>query len=109
MLQSWLYFKAAETMVQEKFCEGCGQSDKCKDIYRKLGNGKGPSVVKVIVAFLLPIVVFIVSLAVFEKVFARVVDAKRLQTAFSFIAAFVATFVFILIIKVIGGQISKAR
>lgn len=59
-------------MVQEKFCEGCDQSNKCQEISRKLGNVKGPSVaLKVIVAFLLPLVVFIVSLAVFERVFAN--------------------------------------
>ena len=97
-------------MVQEKFCEGCNESNKCREIYRKLGNVKGPSVtLKVIVAFLLPLVVFIVSLAVFERVFTKSIDTEGLRTAVSVLAAFVVTFVFILIIKVIGRQISKSR
>jgi uncharacterized membrane protein len=97
-------------MVQEKFCEGCDQSNKCQEIFRKSGSIKGPSVaIKVIVAFLLPLIVFIVSLAVFERVFARSIGTEGLRTAISLLTAFVVTFVFILIIKVIGKQISKAR
>jgi uncharacterized membrane protein len=97
-------------MVQEKFCEGCDQSSKCQEIYRKLGNVKGPSVaLKVIVAFLLPLIVFIISLAVFERVFANSIGAGGLRTAISLLMAFLVTFVFILIVKVIGRQISKSR
>jgi uncharacterized membrane protein len=97
-------------MVQEKFCEGCDQNNKCREIYRKLGNVKGPSIaLKVIVAFLLPLVVFIVSLAVFERVFANSIGTEGLRTAISLLAAFVVTFVFILIIKVIVKRINKAR
>jgi glucan phosphoethanolaminetransferase (alkaline phosphatase superfamily) len=94
-------------MVQEKFCEGCDQSNKCQEIYRKLGSVKGPSVaLKVIVAFLLPLVVFTVSLAVFERVFARSIATEGLRTAISLLAAFVVTFIFMLIVKVIGRRMS---
>jgi len=94
-------------MVQEKFYEGCDQSNKCQEIYRKLGGVKGPSIaLKVIVAFLLPLIVFIVSLAVFERVFAKSISTEGLRTAISLLAAFVVTFVFILIIKVIGKRMS---
>lgn len=97
-------------MVQEKFCEGCEQSEKCQDVSRKLGNIKGPSIaLKVIVAFLLPLVVFIVSLAVFERLFAGSIDTEGLRTAAGFLAALAVTFVFILIVKVISKQISKAK
>jgi len=97
-------------MVQEKFCEGCDQNDRCREIFRKLGAVKGPSfTLKVIVAFLLPLVVFIASLAVFERVFAGSIGTEGLRTAVSLLAAFVVTFVFILIIKLIGRQISKTR
>jgi hypothetical protein len=97
-------------MVQEKSCEGCEQSNKCQEIYRKLGNVKGPSVaLKVIVAFLLPLVVFIVSLAVFERVFARRIDTEGLRTAVSLLAAFAVTFIFILVIKLISRRIGKSK
>jgi predicted membrane channel-forming protein YqfA (hemolysin III family) len=71
-----------------------------------LGNVKGPSVVsKVIVAFLLPVVVFIVSLAVFERIFTRVVNAKELQTVLSFLMAMLMTFICILIVQAINRQL----
>ena len=95
-------------MVQEKFCEGCDQSNKCKEIYGKLGNVKGPSIaLKVIVAFLLPLVVFIVSLAVFERFFTGSIDTEGLRTAVGFLAALAVTLVFIFIVKVISNRLAK--
>ena len=97
-------------MVQEKFCEGCDQSSKCQEVFRKLGNAKGPSfTLKVIVAFLLPLIVFIVSLAIFERVFARSIGAEGLRTAISLLMATLVTFVFILGIKLIGKRIGRAK
>jgi glucan phosphoethanolaminetransferase (alkaline phosphatase superfamily) len=97
-------------MVQEKFCEGCDQSSKCQEIFRKLGSIKGPSfTLKVIVAFLLPLIVFIVSLAIFERVFARSIGAEGLRTVISLLMATLVTFVFILGIKLIGKRIGRAK
>jgi predicted membrane channel-forming protein YqfA (hemolysin III family) len=95
-----------ETMAEQKFCQGCNQKDECQKVYQQLGNVKGPSVVsKVIVAFLLPVVVFIVSLAVFERIFTRVVNAKELQTVLSFLMAMLMTFICILIVQAINRQL----
>jgi len=97
-------------MVQEKFCEGCDQNSKCQEIFRKLGSIKGPSfTLKVIVAFLLPLIVFIVSLAIFERVFARSIGTEGLRTAISLLMATLVTFVFILVIKLIGKRIGRAK
>jgi hypothetical protein len=75
-------------------------------VYQQLGNIEGPSVlVKVISAFLLPLVVFIVSLAVFERMFAGATGAGQAQTALSFVLALLATFVCILIIRVINRRL----
>ena len=58
-----------KTMTQYKHCQGCSQKHDCQDIYQKLANLKGPSVaLKVIIAFLLPILVFIIILAIFEEI-----------------------------------------
>ena len=97
-------------MAQEKFCEGCEQSDKCQEVYRKLGNIKGTSLaLKFVVAFLLPILIFIVSLFVFERIFERVTHTKGLQTLVSFLTAFLVTFGFILIIAIITRRIGKTK
>ena len=93
-------------MAEQKFCQDCNQKHDCRKVYQQLGNVKGPSVVsKVIVAFLLPGVVFIVSLAVFEEIFAEVVSAGKLQTLLSFLIAVLMTFVCILIVQVINRQL----
>lgn len=83
-------------MAQEKFCQDCDQKHDCQKIYEQLGNVKGPSVVfKVIVAFLLPVVVFIVSLAVFEEILAKAVNTEELQTLLSFLISLLITFIFV--------------
>jgi uncharacterized membrane protein len=93
----------AKTMAEQKICEDCKQKHDCQRIYEQLGDVEGPSVViKVIVAFLLPLVVFIVSLAVFQEIFAKAISSQRLQTALSLLLALLVTFVCILIVRVIN-------
>ena len=56
-------------MDQQNLCQGCIQQNRCQEAYERLGRFQGPSVVrKVLIAFLMPMVVFIVSLAVLEHV-----------------------------------------
>jgi hypothetical protein len=96
----------AKTMAEQKICEDCNQKHDCRRIYEQLGDVEGPSVViKVIVAFLLPLVVFIVSLAVFQEIFVRAISSQGLQAALSLLTALVVTFICILIVRVIRKQI----
>lgn len=89
-------------MTEERFCQDCNQRQNCQEIYQKLGNTNGPSVVfNAVAAFLLPILVFIASLAVFEAIFGKAV--------LSFVPALSVTFVCILIIKAIKSKISKNK
>jgi len=97
----------AKTMAEQKICEDCNQKHDCQEVYKQLGDVEGPSVViKVIVAFLLPLVVFIVSLAVFQEIFAKAISSQGLQAAFSFLLALVVTFICILIVRMIRKRIS---
>jgi len=100
-------------VAQQKFCEDCNQKHDCREVYRKMGNTKGPSVVlKAVVAFLLPILVFIGCLAAFEAILAKVrslINTKELRTVLSFLLALSVTFVLILIIKAINRQLSKNK
>ncbi len=94
-------------MVEQEFCQGCIQKHDCQKIYQRLGETEGPSVVmKVIAAFLLPMVVFIVALVAFEEILA---GAKGLQTALSFLLALSVTFISILIIKAVNRQLGKNK
>jgi len=75
-----------------------------------LGEVEGPSVVfRAVIAFLLPLVVFIASLIVFERILGGAIGNKGVQTAVSFISALLVTFVLILIIRVINKQRCKSR
>ncbi len=97
-------------MAQEKFCQECNQRHGCRDVYQQLGKAEGPSVVfKVVVAFLLPLMVFIAVLAASEKILAKTINSKESQTALSFLLALFVTSVCILIIKVIYRQLSKDK
>jgi len=90
-------------MGEQKFCENCTQNHDCQKVYQQLGDIEGPSVViKAIVAFLLPLVVFIVSLAVFQEILGNAISSKRMQTALSLLSALLVTFVCILIVRVIN-------
>ncbi|MHC4462298.1 MAG: SoxR reducing system RseC family protein [Planctomycetota bacterium] len=89
-------------MIEDKFCQDCNQRQNCQEVYQKLGKTKGPSVVfNTVAAFLLPILVFIASLAAFEAIFGK--------AGLSFVSALSVTFVCILIIKAIKSKISKNK
>jgi len=90
-------------MASQKYCQNCFQKHDCKSIYEQLGDSPGPSVaIKAILAFLLPLMVFIVSLAVFERLLAGVIATGRVQTALGFVLALLATFVCVLITRMIN-------
>lgn len=90
-------------MESQRFCQDCFQKHDCQRIYEQLGDSPGESVtLKVILAFLLPLIVFIVSLAVSERVLARVISIEEVQMALSFLLALLVTFMCILIVRVIN-------
>jgi ABC-type sulfate transport system permease component len=95
-----------KTMNEQGFCENCNQKQNCGSIYHQLGNTKGPSVVvKVVIAFLLPIVVFIISLAIFEEIYSKTTSSLSTQTALSMLSALAITFSCILITRVINKRL----
>jgi len=90
-------------MASQRFCQDCIQKHDCKRIYEQLGDSPCPSVaLKAILAFLLPLMVFIVSLAVFERVLDGAITTEQMQTVLSFVLALLATFICVLITRVIN-------
>jgi hypothetical protein len=97
-------------MVSKSFCNDCIQRHDCRRVYDKLGNAPGPSVaLKVILAFLLPLIVFIVSLAVSERMLAGAINSKKLQTVLSLLLALPSTFICILITRMMNKQLISGR
>jgi Mn2+/Fe2+ NRAMP family transporter len=89
-------------MIQQEFCQTCEQKDDCRKVYRELGNSKSPSVAaQVVLAFLLPLLVFILTLGVSERILAGAMRNGHFLTVASFLLALFVTFAFIVIIKVV--------
>ncbi|MEJ2701278.1 MAG: SoxR reducing system RseC family protein [Sedimentisphaerales bacterium] len=70
------------------------------DIYEQLGRTKGPSIVgKVLLAFVLPLLLFIGSLIVAEYLLSGLKAADAVKALLAFTAAVVATGIFVQIIR----------
>lgn len=92
-------------MSQQELCQQCNQRQDCGKVYEQLGKIEGPSIIKsVVLAFLLPMVVFIASLAVFERIFSGVISGGQARSAFSVALALSLTFVCILVAKALNRQ-----
>jgi hypothetical protein len=71
-------------MDRKENCESCYQKHGCRQIIEDTGRSGNPPVVTIIITFLLPVAVFIVSLAVFQRFFADI-----LCFVFAALAAFI--------------------
>lgn len=81
-------------------CDSCGQKDHCQEVYRKLGSSKSPPVtLKIIQAFLLPLVLFIIVLAVAEKLLAERIANPLGKNVLALAAAAVVISLYLLILK----------
>ena len=87
-------------MVLEDSCQNCGHKDKCAQVYEKLGNAAGPSIVlSVVISLLLPLIVFIAALLFFERIFVSVIQIEKLRVAVTFLVAALTAFVSAIILK----------
>ena len=97
-------------MAEEKICQGCNQSHRCQEVYEHLSQIEGPGVAfKVVVAFLLPILVFIGCLAAFEGILGEITNSKGVQTAVGFLLALMVSGICILIVKAINRGLIKHK
>ena len=95
-------------MAQHKLCDQCDEKLRCREVFQRLGAAQGPSVVRnVLAAFVLPLVVFIGSLAAAEYLLAGRVRSVELRTALAFLLAFLTTFVLILAVRFIMKRLGK--
>jgi hypothetical protein len=89
-----------KTMDEQEFCQGCNEKHNCQKVYEKLGNAGGPSIaLKAVVAFLLPMIVFITALAACDKILAEAVSKTELRTVVSLLFALLVTSLMVLAIK----------
>jgi len=88
-------------IAQSKSCDDCGLGCHCKEAYERLGCDDGPTVTReVTVAFLLPIVAFVVFLGVFGWLLQGIV-AKSYQAPLAAAMALPATVGLMLAMRVL--------
>ena len=94
-------------MKSDDYCVSCGQKDTCRQAYEKLGKATGPNVAwRVIVAFLVPIGVFIGGLAGSQWLLRGRFEEKILIMV-SFILALCLTLLVVFVIRAISGPFKK--
>ena len=87
-------------MPDEDKCQSCESRDSCKEIYKQVGSSSEPSVTfRVLIAFLLPIAVFIIVLAISEKMLASKLNSQAAVTAISVITAVFITGLVVFIVR----------
>jgi len=97
-------------MGTDKNCSNCPQHEGCMSTYQKLGKAEGSFVViRAIAAFLVPILIFILSLAVFPKVLGDYISGKNATTLISVALGLLICFVYILIIRFFSVYSGKRK
>lgn len=83
-----------------RHCNNCSQKESCREIFEKLGSSKAPPVLlKTVQAFLLPLILFIVVLAVADKVLAGKIASSLGKNLLALAAAAAIVFLYLLILK----------
>jgi hypothetical protein len=91
-------------MKSDSYCSGCTQKDTCRKAYEKLGKATGPNVAwKAIVAFLVPIGVFIGGLSGSQSLLRGRFEEKLLILV-SFVLAVCLTLLVVFMIRAICGS-----
>lgn len=99
-------YVVVKTMGRQELCQQCSQRQDCGKVYEQLGKSERTSVVnEVVLAFLLPLGVFIISLAVLERVFSGITRTGQLQSVLSFGSALLLTLICIGLTKVVKGRL----
>lgn len=96
-------------MKNKTHCSGCAQKDTCRNAYEKLGKLGGPNVaMKAIVAFLIPIGIFIGTLAASQHLLRSRLEEKTLILV-SFVLAVCITLLVVSVIRAVSGPVNKEQ
>ncbi|OQA03228.1 MAG: Positive regulator of sigma(E), RseC/MucC [Planctomycetes bacterium ADurb.Bin401] len=86
--------------MDQQQCQSCSMKDHCGTVYKALGESKVPNVLgKVILAFLLPLLLFIISVVGAERLLTGRLMNRTAGSLISFVLALAAVFVYLIILK----------
>jgi len=95
-------------MTQQEPCDHCGEKQRCREAFRQLGNVQGrPTVRNVLVAFALPLVVFIGVLMVAQQFLAVRIESDNWRTALAALLALGAAVVCVAAARIIGNRLGR--
>jgi len=87
-------------MVQSESCEGCSQPHDCKKVYEHLGCSGGPPITReALIAFLVPILVFMTALGGFGWFLKNAVGTPY-RTPLALVLALAVTVAVMLVVRV---------
>ena len=93
-------------MINDSNCSECNHKHDCKSIYEAMGHSRGPSVLgKVFAAFVIPIFVFILTIAAAETILIR----AGMPTEWRLLSGFILAVGAALLAARIGGAIIRKR
>jgi hypothetical protein len=94
-------------MKTDTYCSQCDHKETCREVYSKLGRYEGPSVFwDVLIAFIVPITVFIGSLAACQRLLQHLLDEAWLNLVGAGIGLCLST-VFVLAAKGLRNRYTK--
>jgi hypothetical protein len=81
-------------------CDNCSQKNSCQEAFKKLGDSEAPPVLlKVVQAFLLPLIIFIITLAVMEQVLLVRLNSPLGRNLIALAAAVIMVGLYIVVLK----------
>ena len=92
-------------MTENENCSGCPQHHDCKSMYQAIGNAEGSFVViRSIAAFLVPILIFSLGLAVFGKLLNSSITGNNARTMISVILSLLLCSIYVIALRVISSR-----
>ncbi len=97
-------------MTDKEICGKCSQRNDCRQVYQQISAYKGPSVLgKVLIAFAVPILSFVLAVAVFQYLAVKWINSRQLQVVFSLCLAVGITGLVVGITQVANRRLRKDR
>lgn len=91
--------------LPDQNCKKCPHGNKCSEVYRKIGeSGCQPVTTSVSIAFLLPLVVFIVSVVIFNEYCSGYFDNKTYDSLASLAVGVFAAGISVFIARLVRGK-----
>ncbi len=97
-------------MHENDNCSGCAQDHDCKSMYQQLGSADGSFVaIRSIAAFLVPIMIFALGLAVFDKLIDEKIAGNNARTMISAFLALLLCSIYIMALRLISTRLSSNK